>query len=517
MKPITIAFSDGKELKLGIFTKIKGVLRVHRLVTVSALSEQNTEDLSGFSLLEADPGVKLDTSHTVAAGITPETGEDADFAILMRSDFSGVRLHETQFVALVTEPYVYYVPYSKPFKDKKEIAKDLKEDINLLTDHKYDFNNFALNPMADSHHLVTLLEQEIPVLRSIKNLARINGRKRYNIHSVKTAELSMAHYIATYCNYGDDENTLVVNFGADVSRLLFMQGKKLKHIGAALDVKANEIDNISLYLSKILLEMENGGIPKLDHIVLSGKFQPEIMIDEFSSLFPTAIVESIQFPELSLEALHPDKHELIVEFGYLIATAFDVLNVEKQNGYTVNLLPRSVIEEQKVLQFGWHTFAVLPLLFLVTLWLTTMYVENKQLMLELDQEIQRLTVLKIENTTILSQIDEIDQRINNFDQTQSLLDEGTRGAEQWTKFLSASTNYLGNKRSVWYRTLNLEDNNTFKLEGHATNRKALTEFSDFLSSYNSLLKNIKVEQIGKTDVFRYTLILQLPDAAGVSK
>ena len=212
----------------------------------------------------------------------------------------------------------------------------------------------------------------------VNNLARYNGRRYYKITAVKSAEISLAYYVAKKKKFFPDDQSLIVYIGKEYSKLIFLHGRKLKHIGTTVDIGTLNLHTYDVYFSKILLEMENGGISSLDNIVVCGEDDSENLILSFYGTFPEANVTRLEFEELDLSGVNAHTKEIFSSFSVPIAVASDYFDELEEIHKGINLLPKYVKEEQKFFQFAWHGFAILPLLFVASLFLTQKILINQR-------------------------------------------------------------------------------------------------------------------------------------------
>ena len=114
------------------------------------------------------------------------------------------------------------------------------------------------------------------------------------------------YYVAKRKKFFPDDQSLIVYIGKEYSKLIFLQGRKLKHIGTTLDIGTTNLHTYDVYFSKILLEMENGGITSLDNIIVCGEDDSENLILSFYGTFPEANVSRLEFDDLDITQLDED-------------------------------------------------------------------------------------------------------------------------------------------------------------------------------------------------------------------
>lgn len=252
--------------------------------------------------------------------------------------------------------------------------------------------------------------------------------------------------------------------------------------------------------------MENGGIPNLDNIVVCGEDDSENLVLSFYGTFPEANVSKLDFDNIDVSSLSEDARVKISAFSVPFAAATEYLDELSKETTGINLLPKYIIEDQKIFQFGWHGYLVLPLLFFAAFYFTTSILKKQIEINKIKGEIEFQQELKRQSISTLTEIDNLTNRINNFDQTQAILDSAAKGTGVWDKLLFNLSGFVGQKKSFWIRNIVLPDSAVLTIDGHAINRKVLTEFASELQS--STLQNITYDPIHDKDAFRFQLTLR---------
>jgi len=344
-------------------------------------------------------------------------------------------------------------------------------------------------------------------VKLINSLAGYNGKRFYKIPTLKSAEVSLANYVAKKKKFFPDDQSLLVYIGKEYSKLIFLQGRKLKHIGATLDIGTTNLHTYDVYFSKILLEMDNGGITSLDNIIVCGEDDSENLILSFYGTFPEANVSRLEFDGIDSSVLNEDAKKSISAYSILIATATEYFDDQTQkNPESINFLPRYIKEEQKVFQFAWHGYAILPLLFGATFFLTLQILMNNKETNDLEKEIAQQTILLRQNQEILGRIADLENKISGFGQTQAILDSASVGTGVWSKLTEHFSDFFGAKQNIWLTKVGAESNNIV-LEGFALSKLSPTEFA--YSIDGSELKGIYFESIREENAYRYNLNFNL--------
>lgn len=497
-KAIVCVYCEGNDTKFAVVTKDNGILKIHRVASVDVYKPQARPDdnLGAGTLLEADSSVQLNTE-----GGDFFSENSTIMETMVSTELQGVKLSQCQFIPILTEPSIFYQVISKRTTGSNQRTSELIS--RGMHEKKLDQQNFGLVELADGSSLNVFLTQDIGCFRMINRLANYHQKRYFKIVSVKSAEISLAEYVAKKKKFFPDDYSLIVYIGKEYSKLIFLHGRKLKHIGATLDVGVVNLHTYDVYFSKILLEMENGNIPNLDNIVVCGEDDSENLILSFYGTFPEANVSRLEFENTDVSELKDEQRMKISSFSVPIAVATEYFEEQKKEFKGINLLPNYIKEEQKFFQFGWHGYLVLPLLFLTAFYITYQILSNQVTINKLSTEILHFQDLKRQNLEVLTQIETLDARISGFDQTQTILDTITVGADVWTKLLADITLFNSQKRNFWLRNFNADTQGGVVIEGHSQSRSVLTEFAS--SFGEAILKNINYDPIREEETYRFSI------------
>ncbi len=503
MKQLICIYCEGNDTKVAVIEK-EGEGRkpsVLKTASVSLIksSAQLEENVTGFRI----EGETLDVD-----GLEESTSIKSDLASSSVSEISsalkGFNLSKYNFIPALTEPAIYYHVFEgarppKPVKLKQEIINDILESKNINVDK--DSIDFV--ELSDKALLSVFVVGEIGCIDLVNSLARQRGKRSFKVPTIKSADVSLAYYVAKRKKFFPDDHSLIVYIGKEYSKLIFLQGRRLKHIGTTLDIGTQNLHTYDVYFSKILLEMENGGISSLDNIVVCGEDDSENLILSFYGTFPEANVSRLEFDDFDLSALNEETREKFSMFSVPAAIAtdyFDELNKEHQG---LHILPKSIKEDQKAFQFSWHSYAILPLLFIAAFFITQQVLKNNGHLKELDNEIAQKTILLRQNQEILSRIANIEGKISSFDQTQAILDSATAGAGVWKNVISKVSDFCGKNNNLWVSKLSSGDGRSVAAEGYSLSRGTLTDFASSIE--NALLKSMTYEELREKSAYKFNL------------
>ncbi|MDR3666319.1 MAG: hypothetical protein P4L35_05710 [Ignavibacteriaceae bacterium] len=502
MRPLVCIYCEGNDTKIAVVVKEKEKIKV--LKTTSFDIVQPQFDLEeGLSNLNID-GEDLELDKV---GQKDSASNQSNQSIIL-SSLKGINLSNCLFLPALTEPAIYYHIFegSKEGKGSKltqEIIQDIQETKNV----KIRKENLGYTELADKSILSVFLSGEVQCIKMVNSLARFNGKRYYKIPAVKSAEISLAYYIAKRKKFFPDDNSLIVYIGKEYSKLIFLEGRKLKHIGSTLDIGTINLHTYDVYFSKILLEMENGGISSLDNIIVCGEDDSENLILSFYGTFPEANVSKLEFDDVDLSDLDDSTKEIFSSYSVPIAVANDYYDGLENLHIGINLLPKYVKEDQRFFQFAWHGYAMLPFLFLASLLITYWALKNQKEINFLDTQITGKTVLQRQHQKILSRISDIQNKISGFDQTQKILDSASSGSGVWSIVMSKISGFINSNPNLWITKLDKEEGDQVVLEGYSLNKNVLTDFAYFLE--NAQLKSVHFEAILEKSTYRFSIAFNI--------
>jgi len=510
LKQVVCLYCEGTDAKIAVLSKDKDGICVHRVSSLtvsrniqSASKKEVMVELNDKEM-EADLSFdNLDSVSTFDSGI-----EDKSDVEILNEALQNFKLNKMLFIPVVTEPIVNYHSYEGPKdENKKKLIQNVIKDLLSAKGISVTEDLIDITETNEKSTLGVFLEGDIPCVGLINQLANLNKRRYYKIPTIKTAELSLAYYVSKSTKFFPEDNSLIVYIGKEYSKLIFLEGQNLRHIGSPLDIGTKNLHTYDVYFSKILLEMENGGIPKLDNIILCGEDRSENLILSFYGTFPEANVSELKFENFDINQLNEEDQKNLALYAIPISVGLDYFDELEKTHVGVNFLPKYIQENQKFLQFGWHSYTLMPFLFFAAFFLTFKTLSNIREMKELDFEIERLNQRQIENQALANQISPLESRINSFDATQKIIDDASLGAGLWNSSLGKISDFAETRRNFWVSKIEPVSKDEIKLTGYSLSRSVLTEFAELNRS--SLLKNINYDPLREKNAFSYTLNLKL--------
>lgn len=509
MKPIVCLYCEGSDAKLAVLSREKGVVKVHRVASLAmskALQPSSKREFfSDINKSDSPSEISFDKLDEIAE--IPEPVDTSDVGQL-QSALYGFKVNNLQFIPIITEPVVNYHLYEGPRdENKKKLLQSIITDIQAVKGIAVEEDSVDVTELNDKAMLSVFIEGDIPCVQLVNLLANYNKRRYLRIPTIKTAELSLAYYISKSYKFFPEDNTLIIYIGKEYSKLIFLEGQRLKHIGTTLDIGTKNLHTYDVYFSKILLEMENGGIPKLDNIILCGEDRSENLILSFYGTFPEANVSELKFEGLDTSMITEEDISNLALYAIPLASASEYFDELSKEHVGINFLPRYIQENQKFLQFGWHSYALLPFLFGAAFFFTFQILSSYREIKDLDFEIERLTQRQIQNQALVEEIAPLDSRINSFDATESILDSAAAGSGIWNKSITKISDFIERRRNFWLTRLESINKEEVKIYGYALSRSVLTEFTQF--SKDGMLNFINYEPLREKSAFAYTINFKL--------
>ena len=487
MSKIACIYFEGNDCKVALFergtSKIK-MLKAQSIDSSMAFSEQK-------STAESKASKKQKESYQYNFVSEESAAFNRNFLQKLNEFFIGEDLTKIKFVPILCEPAVYF----QKVNDEKDLASlninpsgKIETTIDFVK--LYDNSKLAVYPSGQSNYL-----------QAIDSLARMNNRKFFKIPAVKSAEISLASYISRKRKFNNNDTTLILYVGKEYSKFIFLQGRKLLHVGSTLSVGKNSFDAHNVIVGKILLEMEHGAINNFDNIVICGEDDSEDLQQVIVEAYPKSKV-SLQKLE-SIAILDPaalsDESAFIVPVS--VAEEYYAEIDNQLEG--INLLPNYIKEEQKFFQLEWKGLLFILLIIASGTFFLNKITANMQESKQKDNEIQQLLIIQEQNKEAAQKLKSYDSKIKNVDRTKAILNQISVGREILSYQLKKLSDFTNQNRNIWINKLTMDKNRNLKLGGYTLSRKVVKNLSD---SYNgSILQNIVYDPLRETRIFKFSI------------
>lgn len=487
MNKIACLYFEGNDSKVALFQQENNrltMLKAESIDTSLAFSEQKAGVKSNGSGAPKD-------KYQYNFILEESTAFNRTFLQKLNNFFLGEDLTKCKFIPILSEPAVYF----QKVNDEKELASlniSPKGKIETTIDfvQLYDNTKLAVYPSGQSSYL-----------QAIDSLARMNNKKFFKIPTVKSAEISLASYIARKKKLAEKETTLILYIGKEYSKLIFLRGNKLFHIGSTLSVGKNSFNAHNVIVSKILLEMEHGAISNIENIIICGEDDTEDLLLVVSEAYPKAKVTFQQIESLDIQGVDSFSTESSFIIPAAVAEEYFAELDKKLEG--INLLPNYIKEEQKIMLLGWQGYLMLALIILSAAFFINKTFSNIVSSKEKDTEINKLLVTQAQNKATVEKIKSYENKVQNVDQTKAVLNQLSSGTGILSVQMKKLSNFANQKRNMWMNGLSIDKQKNVKLGGFTFSRIIVKDLSD---SYNgAVLQNILYEPLRDTRVFKFSI------------
>ena len=486
MKNIACIYFEGDDSKIALFTKKK-----NKITMIKAESLESTLTLSENSAMALDASNGSGQNgdyYNYDYSAEDSSGFDQTFIQSLNKIFWEDDISKYEFIPILSEPSVYYRTITTEKKSDNKKKKQKKEIVQ---------NTIELE--GDKKLSVSLSEQS-NYLQVLNSLADINNRKRLKIPVVKSAELSLVAYINRKYELDTNAITLVLYVGKEYSRLIFLRGDELLHIGSKLSVGKNSFNSHSVIVSKILLEMEQSSINKINNILICGEDTSVELKSELKTAYPESRVykigiEGVEFIDESSNA----------DSSFIITSAVaEEYFYDYEDQYSkINLLPDYIREEQKLFQFSWQSYLMMLLIFLSAFYFAFNVVSNRNSIEQRENEIQKLMLVEQQNREAVNKIKSYENKIKNVDRTRAIMNQLSSGMGVLSSTLKDLAIFGSHNRNYWISNMSLDENKKLNIHGFTLSRRPIKALADF---YNrSLLQKIVFEPLRELRVFKFSI------------
>ncbi|MBE2280829.1 MAG: hypothetical protein IAE91_10585 [Ignavibacteriaceae bacterium] len=480
-------YLEGSDSKIAVFEVLKDGLKLMRagsfeVTKYEAVASPDTISLEG------------ELNLTGIQDSLPPAGFDEAYIRSLNALCLGLDYKKTVFIPVLTEPIV---SFQRPDRGETQLFK--KEVIE-----KIDLTDNSLE-MADGGKLTIVPSNDTSYIDLVDRLAAANLQKNFKIPAVKTADTSLFYYVAKHFNFSISDFTLIFYTGKEYSRMIFLMGDQIKHIGPMLNLGKLNAGSYDVFASRILLEMENGEIPRLDNIVVCGEDTSAELIDTMKDYFPKTRISGIDFDYLDTSMLDRETEAEMSFFSVPICAVYEYIDELNKKYKGINLVPKSILERQKTFPLAWHGYIVLILIFGASFLATLDILDNINEIKILDSKIGVLKDKQRQNQDLLNQISEYEGKIRGFDETETILAEITADAGVYSEQLENMTTYIKLRRNLWILGMTVKEDSTTVLTGQSLSREILSNFTESIPG--AVLNSLNSEKINDKTVYRFIMIL----------
>ena len=407
----------------------------------------------------------------------------------------------------VSEPEIFYAPFNTNWGLKGDELK--KKIIESLAIERPDTANLSIKDIqiiqvANKDVLAIARGTEFPIVNLIGKIRKQLGNRVTKIAFIEGAEISLVNLAKKNYKFEPDEITAIIYVGHEFSRLIFMLGDELLGISQLIGEGIDAYEISHTIFSRLLLELDNLNLKKMDNIILCGEAYEVDMLSFFKEKFSQGVdVEYLSFNGISNSSVDP----LLSRFAISVGVAWRALEDKNDDIYQIDLLPKFIREGQKFFKLGLSGWLLLLMLPLLTFFFTTKTEGYSRQIKEMQNEIQ----LKQEQLTLLEkpkeELEQLKVKLSGYENVFVRLDSLLLGTKTWSYFLTKATQATQRVGGIWITEIRSASNNRIILSGYSLYRSRIPEFSNRLGK--TFLNKVEVQEIREKTVYNFELAVEL--------
>jgi hypothetical protein len=496
-------FVDGLDVKLAHLTVKKKRIVVEGLSSatlVSRLQEQKVaEDIMASG---------ADTTDAFAVPIAPPAGagegEGDDNNAVLLGLLSKYPKGRFSLTYSLSEPSIYYHVMESDFGLK---GKKLKERIleELRSIRAFQPSEDAVDSIkTDEGNLLCIVREDgLSLINSLESIKGFIGNRIPIIPAIDSADVSLMNMVRQNYDLQAQDMSVIIYVGVEFTRLIFMRGDHFYQFAPIIGEGYDSPNLQNTVYSRLLLEQDNLGIPRINRIILAGQCKRIGFKDFLSQQLPDQEIDYLLAPQLDTSMLSPEDQEMISEFAVPIGAAWKVLDPTSPRLYNVNLLPSEVREGQRVFKLAWHGYLLMALLFVGAFFFTMQISQKAKEIRDLRDVLVLKESQKAENLTLSNSIMALEEQLGRYRTSLALYDSLIPGAERWSRVLTQLSHGVEDLNSIWLTDFNGQVDGSVNMNGYAVYRTRIPRLSTLFE--NAVLREVNVQAIREQTVYRYKI------------
>lgn len=496
-------FVDGLEIKFAKLSKKGKEVVIDELRSASLITKLEERQLKDLG--EADSFETSTDTFAIPTGTEKSSAGDDNNAILLGL-LAQYKPTSYTLGYSISEPSIYYHTIESDFglkgsKLKKRIIDELKK-VRAVQPAPDAVDVFY---SADRNLVCAVREDGISLYRSIEEIKSFLNNRIPRIPLIDTADISLINLSRANYGFAPDEISVIVYIGVEFTRLIFLKGSEFFHFAPVLGEGYDSINIRNTVYSRLLLEQDNLGIPRIDRILLAGESR-RIAFDEFlKDPLPEVDIQYLRTPYLDSSNLPTELQEQIPEYAVAIATAWKLLDESNPAFYQTNLLPEFIREGQRAFKLGWYGYSLLILIFISTLYFTWQ-IMKLQASLSKHAEVlaQKQTQLE-ENRNLANKISDLDEQLGRYRLALAVYDTVVPGYDRWSRMIEKISGGAENINSLWITELKSIQEGNVSVAGFSIYRSRIPKITKLFD--NTVLKQALQKEIREKTVYSYELLV----------
>ncbi len=477
---------------------------------VKKLEERQAADaagsLEGVDILEASANAPM-----IQEGVAEETeGAETNNSVILGL-VAEYPPYLYQFVYSISEPSVYYQTFEDSFGlSGGKLKKKLVEELSKIRATKPNADAVAYIPATEGQILAIIREDGLSLLDIFENIKDFIGKRIPRIPFIETSDISLMNLMRAHYDVGQDEISVIMYVGSEFSRLIFLKGKEFLHFAPVISEGRTSPNIENTLYSRILLEQDSAGILRLDRIFLAGEAHKLELKQFLSPQFAEAPIEYLVPKNLDTGALQENVEEITSEYAIPISVAMRALEPKNPSIYSVDLLPQSFREGQKVFKLAWHGYLLMVLIFLGTLFFTNRITDLAEEVRIANRELQQKQLQQSENERMQKILDSLTVQNQQFISALAVYDNIVPNYNRWSKVFYHLTHSIEDVNSIWVGDIVTKPDSSIEMTGYTLYRPRIPRIANMFE--NATLQSVELEEIRGKTVYKFVLIIRKVDS-----
>lgn len=507
-------FVDGLTLHITALCKQKGNVKIvdanivklaNRLEPTRIEEHELVLEEHGSSGSPIDITSDIEKSDQKVDDIIPDDGTDN--ATVFENVLSTYSHRKYKLGISVSEPEIFYAPFTTNWGLRgDDLKRKIIENLAIERPDAADLtpNDIQIIEVANKDVLAIVRGGEFPLVNLIGKIRKQLGNRITKISFLESAEISLVNLVKKNYKFEPNEISVIIFVGHEFSRLIFMLGDELLGISQVIGegIDAYQISH-TLY-SRLLLELDNLNLKKMDNIILCGEAYEVDMMSFLQEKFSKEVdVEYLNFKNISNNGIDP----LLSRFAISVGVAWRALEEKNDDIYQIDLLPKVIRERQKFFKLGLSGWLLLLMLPSLTYFFTTRTAQYSKQVEDMQNEIQS----KQEELTLLQkpkkELEELKIKLSRYENVFARLDSLLLGTKTWSYFLTKATQATQRVGGIWITEIRSSSGNHIVLTGYSLYRSRIPEFSSRLGK--TVLNKVEVQEIREKTVYNFELEVEL--------
>lgn len=515
-KTAVALFVDGLELKYVQLALKGGTVQLRDFKSVSLVQKFEEKAMAAGAPAEEGGFGDLGGDTFAAPPPTEGGGDEANTnASVLLSILGEIPAAKYDLSFALSEPAVTYHEFENDFGLKgPKLKKQLVTELSAMRAAPPSIDGIDTVPTAQGGLLSVVREDGLKLYDLLIEIKPFLGKRIPSLRLIDSADISLMNFVRASYQLQDEEITVIAYIGNEFTRLIFMQGSNYLHFAPVISEGYNSPNIENTLYSRILLEQDNIALSRIDRILLAGDGHKVNLREALAPQFASAAVEYITSAEMDLSAYEGQAiGEALSEYAIPIATAWRNLQPTHPGFYDLNLIPNSILEEQKAFKLAWHGWLLAGLtMFSIVFFYTSIISRNQEI--RAAQELLRRRQTEFRDLEVLrQQRDTLVRGIARFSTAASVYDSIAPGGDRWSRILHYISNSVDDLNSLWVYQITQDANNPRSLvvSGRSIYRTRIPRLASLFEK--ATLKAVRTTTIREKIVYEFDLQVDQIDKA----